>query len=131
MKSTKTLISLDTLNVQDIILSDTNASQGQRDVRHLADDIRKAGYDKAILIGFSDNEKFTALTGIQGKTSFHLAGLSGPIGGPTLAIIVLEMDGKLFVPKAIESAWNSSHAKTVFSRMFKTYANKKKTEEVE
>jgi hypothetical protein len=120
----KTLISLDVLDINDIIESDTNAQQGRKDVSHYADDIKSAGFDKPILIGFADNEKFTALTGIVGKTSFHLAGLPGPIGGPTLAILVLAMGGKLYIPNAIKKQWDGSKAKTVFSRMLKTYSAK-------
>jgi len=109
------------LTLEDLIIVESDSASGTKDVDVFAECIRKT-FDKLILVNFTDNDKFTALTGIKGIYSYQVAGLEGKIGAPSLAQLAINFGG-LFVPKAIYSKWIASKCKTVYFRMLKHYNN--------
>lgn len=119
----KTLISLDVLDVQDILSYETGG-QGEKDIFLYLDEMKKNGYQDCILIGFSDDEKFTARTGIKGIYSFSLAGIDGLLGAPTVAQLAIK-NGGLKIPPALLPMLKKSKAKKALDNAFRTYSESK------
>src|SRR5512140_1206427 len=88
----KTLISLDVLEQAELVAYETG-TEGEKDIFAYLTEMNNNGFTRCVLIGFSDDEAFTAKTGIKGKYAFDLAGISGRLGAPTVAQFAIRTGG--------------------------------------
>lgn len=119
----KTLLSLDVLETESLLDYELGAG-GEKDIFSYLEEMRKNGFSDMTLIGFSDDEKFTARTGIKGKVSFTIAGIDGLLGSPTVAQLAIK-NGGLKIPAVLKL---SAKAKRTLDNAFRTYAEKPEIE---